>query len=271
MSSPPNQLWRKDSIWSAQGLHLHLPLARFGFRAQGWSGPMNGGSLAYASLSDAPRRQGAVSDPQLVRQRRLARPDRAGGPAHRRQPADRTRVVRRAPQAGRRADRFGVARNTVREALGALRALGVIDIRPKVGAVLINRHLEAALDAFSFQMAISVETFRDIQGFRNLIETGLFDLIAPRLTEDDLTALDALTDQMQAAPHRRRLRRRRPRLSRGAGAGRREQDAERRLSHHAAADSAADGNRQGQPRPRSGGHQSSPDRRRPAPPRPAGL
>jgi GntR family transcriptional repressor for pyruvate dehydrogenase complex len=96
-------------------------------------------------------------------------------------------------------ERFGVARNTVREAIGALRAYGVIDVRPKVGAVLINRHIEAALDVFSFQLAISAETFRDIQGFRNLVEAGLFDLIAPRMTAADLDALDALTDAMRDA------------------------------------------------------------------------
>ena len=96
-------------------------------------------------------------------------------------------------------ERFGVARNTVREAIGALRAYGVIDVRPKVGAVLINRHIEAALDVFSFQLAISAETFRDIQGFRNLVEAGLFDQIAPRMTPADLDALDALTDAMRDA------------------------------------------------------------------------
>lgn len=98
------------------------------------------------------------------------------------------------------AERFGVARNTMREAIGVLRAYGVVEVRPKVGAVLINRHLSAALDVYSFQLAISPETFADIQGFRQLVELGLFDLLQARLTQEDLDALAAHNADMLDAP-----------------------------------------------------------------------
>jgi len=96
-------------------------------------------------------------------------------------------------------ERFGVARNTVREAIGALRAYGVVDVRPKVGAVLINRHFEAALDAFSFQLTISTETFVDVQGFRQLIEGGLYDQIVPHLSEVLIDELTEINDRMLGA------------------------------------------------------------------------
>jgi GntR family transcriptional regulator, transcriptional repressor for pyruvate dehydrogenase complex len=96
-------------------------------------------------------------------------------------------------------ERFGVARNTVREAIGVLRAYGVVEVRPKVGAVLINRHLSAALDVFSFQLTISPETFADIQGFRQLVELGLYDSLAARITEAELAALEAQNAAMMAA------------------------------------------------------------------------
>lgn len=91
---------------------------------------------------------------------------------------------------------FGVARNTVREAVGVLRAYGVIDVRPKVGAVLINRHVEAALDVFSFQLTIDPQTFRDVQGFRRLIEVGACDDLIARVTEADLAQLAAINARM---------------------------------------------------------------------------
>ena len=97
-------------------------------------------------------------------------------------------------------DRFRVGRNTVREAIGVLRAYGVIEVRPKVGAVLINRHVAAALDVFSFQLTISPETFADIQGFRRLVEVTLFDALAPRVTQDDLAALAAHNADMLHTP-----------------------------------------------------------------------
>ena len=96
-------------------------------------------------------------------------------------------------------ERFGVARNTVREAIGVLRAYGVIDVRPKVGAVLVNQHVAAALEVFSFQFAISPETFSDIQGFRQLIEVTLFDQLCAYVTEADLGMLEQHNARMLAA------------------------------------------------------------------------
>ncbi len=96
-------------------------------------------------------------------------------------------------------ERFGVARNTVREAFGVLRAYGVVDVRPKIGAVLINRHVEAALDVFSFQLSITAETFSDVQGFRNLVEVGLYDAIAGRIDAADFADLENSNARMLAA------------------------------------------------------------------------
>jgi DNA-binding FadR family transcriptional regulator len=83
-------------------------------------------------------------------------------------------------------DMFAAARNTVREAIRILKAYGVVDVRPKVGAVIVNRHMDAALDLFSFQLAISRETFLDIQGFRRLIEVGSADAILSAVTKPAL-------------------------------------------------------------------------------------
>lgn len=96
-------------------------------------------------------------------------------------------------------ERFGVGRNTVREAVGRLRAYGVVEVRPKVGAVIVNRHLEAALDLFSFQLEISEATFRDVQGFRRLIEVGSYDAIAAAASAEDLARLLEVNDAMMAA------------------------------------------------------------------------
>jgi len=71
-------------------------------------------------------------------------------------------------------DRFGAGRNTVREAMRILQAYGVVDVRPKVGATIVDNRMTRALDLFSFNVTeISRETFEDIQGFRELVEIGL--------------------------------------------------------------------------------------------------
>lgn len=81
-------------------------------------------------------------------------------------------------------DRFSASRNTVREAMRMLKAFGVVEVRPKVGATIVDQRMNRAFDLFSFNVTeISRKTFDDIQGFRELIETGavmqMFDAATP--------------------------------------------------------------------------------------------
>lgn len=81
-------------------------------------------------------------------------------------------------------ERFSASRNTVREAMRMLKAFGVVEVRPKVGATIVDQRMNRAFDLFSFNVTeISRQTFDDIQGFRELIETGavmqIFDAITP--------------------------------------------------------------------------------------------
>jgi DNA-binding FadR family transcriptional regulator len=87
---------------------------------------------------------------------------------------------------------FDSSRNTVREAFRTLKAYGVAESRQKVGAVLTDQHQNAMRDLFSFAMEISVDAFRDIQGYRRLTEMNLFDLLAERLTEQALAEMEAV-------------------------------------------------------------------------------
>jgi DNA-binding FadR family transcriptional regulator len=87
---------------------------------------------------------------------------------------------------------FDSSRNTVREAFRTLKAYGVAESRQKVGAVLTDQHQNAMRDLFSFAMEISVDAFRDIQGYRRLTEMNLFDLLAERLTDQALAEMEAI-------------------------------------------------------------------------------
>ena len=72
-------------------------------------------------------------------------------------------------------DLFGASRNTVREALRTIRTYGLIEAKPRVGAVLTDRQGAAIQNFFAAQMDISRSSFRDIQGFRRIIEVGIGD------------------------------------------------------------------------------------------------
>jgi GntR family transcriptional regulator, transcriptional repressor for pyruvate dehydrogenase complex len=97
-------------------------------------------------------------------------------------------------------DRFQTSRNTVREAMRILKAYGIVDVRPKVGATIVDNRMSRALDLFSFNvMEVSRDTFSDIQGFRVLLEVASVDLIFDRVTDQDLKDLHQVNRDLAAS------------------------------------------------------------------------
>lgn len=97
-------------------------------------------------------------------------------------------------------ERFQASRNTVREAMRILKAYGVVTVRPKVGAIIIDDRMERALDLFSFNtLDISLQTFNDVQGFRKLIEVGSVDAIFDQLKPSDIEEMRAINLRLRAA------------------------------------------------------------------------
>ena len=87
-------------------------------------------------------------------------------------------------------ERFAASRNTVREALRTLKTYGLIAVRPKVGAVVADRSLEAAFDLFAANRAVSRDSFADVQAFRRLVETGIGEAVMMRPILPDFSALE---------------------------------------------------------------------------------
>jgi DNA-binding FadR family transcriptional regulator len=97
-------------------------------------------------------------------------------------------------------DRFQASRNTVREAMRIMKAYGIVSVRPKVGAIIVDDRMERALDLFSFDtLDISRRTFNDIQGFRKLIEVGSVDAIFEQMRPDDIAEMRVINERLRAA------------------------------------------------------------------------
>jgi len=97
-------------------------------------------------------------------------------------------------------ERFSTSRNTVREAMRMLKAYGVVDVRPKVGATIIDNRMARALDLFSFNtIEISRKSFADIQGFRTLIEVNSVDTVFEKVTDQHLDMLNVANSAMGSA------------------------------------------------------------------------
>jgi GntR family transcriptional regulator, transcriptional repressor for pyruvate dehydrogenase complex len=87
-------------------------------------------------------------------------------------------------------DLFGASRNTVREALRTIKTYGLIEARPRVGAILTDRQGAAIQNFFAAQMDVSRSAFRDIQGFRRIIEVGIGDHLVLHVTDADIEMLE---------------------------------------------------------------------------------
>lgn len=97
-------------------------------------------------------------------------------------------------------ERFSASRNTVREAMRILKAYGIVSVRPKVGATIIDDRMERALDLFAFNtLEVSRETFTDIQGFRGLLEVASVDLLFEKVKPQDIADLHAANEELQNA------------------------------------------------------------------------
>lgn len=91
---------------------------------------------------------------------------------------------------------FQTGRNTVREALQILKAYGIVEVRPKIGAVLSDRHEDAVRKLFAFQNDISPASFLDVQGYRRIVEVGICDHIILHATSSDFNHLDAVNTRI---------------------------------------------------------------------------
>ena len=89
-------------------------------------------------------------------------------------------------------DLFGASRNTVREALRTIRTYGLIEAKPRVGAVLTDRQGAAIQNFFAAQMDVSRSSFHDIQGFRRIIEVGIGDHLVLHATDAEIEMLETV-------------------------------------------------------------------------------
>src|SRR5919202_5955391 len=98
------------------------------------------------------------------------------------------------------ASQFGVSRVTVRDALRALEATGLVEIRvgARGGAFVSAPTGSYVRQAMSDLMVMSVVSPEDVVEARLVVELGTVTLACARATDDDLERLRELADRSQA-------------------------------------------------------------------------
>jgi GntR family transcriptional regulator, transcriptional repressor for pyruvate dehydrogenase complex len=90
------------------------------------------------------------------------------------------------------AEQLGVGRNTVREAIRRLEAYGIVETKQKRGARVVDKSVDAMINILSFRFENDIGTFRDIQRFREIVETGLAADVVERASLAEIAAFRKL-------------------------------------------------------------------------------
>jgi len=92
------------------------------------------------------------------------------------------------------AERLGVSRTVVREALLRLRLIGLIESRKHRGAVLKNPDVLSPLRKVFHPAILDDVTLRDMFEMRLALEVGMADFIVDKITEEDIRELEEIAD-----------------------------------------------------------------------------
>ncbi|MEV6751905.1 FadR/GntR family transcriptional regulator [Streptomyces sp. NPDC051214] len=97
-------------------------------------------------------------------------------------------------------ERLGVSRNSVREALKALQAMGIVEIRHGFGTYVGPMSMAPMIEGLTFRTVAGhyrgEDSLLQLLELREAVETGLIARLAGRIPAADLAELDALVDRM---------------------------------------------------------------------------
>jgi DNA-binding FadR family transcriptional regulator len=94
-------------------------------------------------------------------------------------------------------ERFGVGRSTTREALSALKAMGLIEIRQGGGCTVIRSHPAEGTVPELESLRVNRETLLELIEVRQSLEVSIASLAAEKRTEADLAALGDIVRRME--------------------------------------------------------------------------
>ena len=107
----------------------------------------------------------------------------------------------RLPKEADLAERLGLSRNSLREAVKALSIIRVLDVRQGDGTYVTSLEPHLLLDALSFVVDFHRDdTVLEFLEVRRILEPAATALAAQRMTDDEIAALQATLDGLGAEP-----------------------------------------------------------------------
>ncbi len=93
---------------------------------------------------------------------------------------------------------LGVSRTCVREAIKSLESLGLVRVRQRIGAIVLEPSPSNLLNAEQFSVAIQSQQTDDLIEFRKIMEVGLASLAAEKADAPDLERMKTALDRYKA-------------------------------------------------------------------------
>lgn len=95
------------------------------------------------------------------------------------------------------AESLRVSRAAVREALSALEAMGLIEIKPGEGAFIRQPSVDGIIEPLALLLLVEKDVPREILELRKIMEVGAAGLAAQRRNEEHLESMKAALKQME--------------------------------------------------------------------------
>jgi GntR family transcriptional regulator, transcriptional repressor for pyruvate dehydrogenase complex len=92
---------------------------------------------------------------------------------------------------------FGVARNSVREAIKMLSSLGVIEIRRGQGTFIAQSQSTAVVDALALNLVFGEKTSTELFELREMLEHAVMQLAARKAQDEDIRELEEINQQLK--------------------------------------------------------------------------
>jgi GntR family transcriptional regulator, transcriptional repressor for pyruvate dehydrogenase complex len=94
----------------------------------------------------------------------------------------------------------GAGRSSVREALTALKVLGIITSKKKGGIRIVREPVLLEIREYLTDRYSSEERYRGAMEFRSVLERGLAELVFSRITRKDVAALRGILNELAKSP-----------------------------------------------------------------------
>jgi DNA-binding FadR family transcriptional regulator len=103
------------------------------------------------------------------------------------------------PPEGELARQFNISRNSVREAVKSLEALGILEARPGSGLFVKQFSFDSILDNLGYSILFDLKPLEDILEVRSHIEYGMVQRVIQSVTPDQIAALEEILVRMREA------------------------------------------------------------------------